>query len=136
VALCLAVVEHIDQPVEFLREIRELLAPEGYLLLSTPNLDDWLIDFLPGVYDRFFFRWVHTWYFNQAALQQLAQRAGFSRVEVKYHHRFDLSNALHWLRDQRPTGLGRTPLLKGLDRTWAQHLEDLGRADFIYAWLY
>ena len=37
----LEILEHLDSPRHFLREIHKLLEPEGYLLLSTPNIANW-----------------------------------------------------------------------------------------------
>jgi 2-polyprenyl-3-methyl-5-hydroxy-6-metoxy-1,4-benzoquinol methylase len=135
-AVCFAVIEHVADPVVFLQEIRRLLKPGGSLLLSTPNYDDWLISFLPGVYDRFFFRRAHTWYFNGPSLTNLAELAGFGKVVLRYVQRFDLSNALHWIKDHRPTGLGRTPWWQGLDGVFSSYLEGLGKSDFLYAHLW
>jgi 2-polyprenyl-3-methyl-5-hydroxy-6-metoxy-1,4-benzoquinol methylase len=135
-AFSFAVIEHVEDPLGFVKEVGQLLKPGGSLWLSTPNYDDWLIGFLPGVYDRFFFRRAHTWYFNGAALTTLAEKAGFSKVSLKYVHRFDLANALHWIRDHQPTGLGRTPWFQGLDDAFQRHLESLGKTDFLYARLW
>jgi len=35
------ILEHLDSPRHFLREIHELLQPGGHLLLSTPNIANW-----------------------------------------------------------------------------------------------
>ena len=129
-----AVLEHVPRPLDLLKEIQALLKPDGALLISTPNYEDWLMEFLPGVYDKFFFRTAHRWYFNGDALRTLGRLAGFNRVEIQYQHRFDLSNALNWIRDGRPTGKGRWPVLKRLDDVYRRELADLGRADYIYAW--
>jgi SAM-dependent methyltransferase len=37
----LEIVEHLDSPRHFLREVRELLEPTGHVLLSTPNVANW-----------------------------------------------------------------------------------------------
>jgi 2-polyprenyl-3-methyl-5-hydroxy-6-metoxy-1,4-benzoquinol methylase len=136
IAVSFAVIEHVENPLEFLQEIRQLLKPEGFLLLSTPNYDDWLIEFLPGVYDQFFFRRAHSWYFNGGSLKNLAMRAGFNKVTIQYRQRYDISNALHWIRDHRPSGFGKTSLFRNLDEVFRQHLECAGKADFLYAWLW
>jgi SAM-dependent methyltransferase len=36
------IIEHLDSPRLFLSEVRELLADDGLLLLTTPNVADWL----------------------------------------------------------------------------------------------
>ena len=106
VAVSFSVIEHLEDPLAFLKDIRRLLRPGGRLLLSTPNRKDWLLEFLPDDYARFFYRTVHTWYFDAEALSKLVLLAGFADPAVSHLHRYDLSNALLWLRDKRPTGLG------------------------------
>lgn len=132
-AVCFAVVEHVEKPLKFLKEIKSLLRPNGFLLLSTPNAQDWLIEFLPSVYDKFFYRYVHTWYFNQESIQQLGIRAGFKNIQVHYVQRFGISNALHWIRDHCPTG--KTSLLQDLDEAYRQVLEKQKCSDYLYAWM-
>lgn len=127
------VIEHLENPLEFLKEIKLLLKTDGFLLLCTPNCQDWLIDFLPGVYDRFFFRQVHRWYFTGYSLEKLGSLAGFSKVNIKYIQKYDLSNALLWIRDHRPTGQGKTNVFRDLDTNYKMTREKQGRSDFIYA---
>jgi len=133
IAVSFAVIEHLENPLEFLKEIKLLLKPDGFLLVSTPNYQDWLIDFLPAVYDRFFFRYVHLWYFTGNSLEKLGSLAGFSKVNIKYIQRYDLSNALFWIRDHRPTGQGKTSVFRDLDAIYKMTLEKQERTDFIYA---
>ncbi len=41
--LMMAVLEHLDSPRETLRDVRPHLAPDGYLLMTTPSpLGDWI----------------------------------------------------------------------------------------------
>jgi 2-polyprenyl-3-methyl-5-hydroxy-6-metoxy-1,4-benzoquinol methylase len=35
--VCLAVIEHVDQPIEFLEKLRPFLARNGQIVLTTPN---------------------------------------------------------------------------------------------------
>jgi SAM-dependent methyltransferase len=134
-AVCFSVIEHLDDPVDFLLQVRKLLRTDGQLLVSTPNLNDWLLGLLPDVYPSFFYRVVHQWYFGESSLIHLARIAGFSKVLVTYVHRFDLSNFLLWLRDKRPTGSGKIQVSPSLNAHFCRSLEEAGRADYIYAWL-
>lgn len=134
-AVSFAVMEHVDDPLLFLQEIRQLIKPGGKVLISTPNYDDWLLKFLPDIYESFFYRQAHQWYFNGRSIQKLANYAGFKSVELVYKNRFDLSNTLHWLRDHRPTGIGKTETFTEMDCSYKSLLERSGKADFIYAWL-
>ena len=134
-AVSFAVIEHVNLPLSFLKEIRKLLKAGEKLLISTPNADDWLIDFLPGVYDRFFYRRAHRWYFSGQALKWLGKMAGVSRIEIQYRQNYDISNALHWIKEGRPTGMAKTKMFQNLDPAFRSHLEGKGISDFIYAFM-
>lgn len=133
VAACFSVIEHVADPVSLLGDIRRLLRPGGGLLLSTPNLDDWMLELLPEDYGAFFYRTVHTWYFDAGSLRALASAAGFAECAVEYVHRFDLSNALLWLRDRRPSGQAAVAVAPPVDAAFCRWLESAGRADYMYA---
>jgi SAM-dependent methyltransferase len=36
------IIEHLDSPRQFLGEVRQLLADDGFLVLTTPNVADWM----------------------------------------------------------------------------------------------
>jgi 2-polyprenyl-3-methyl-5-hydroxy-6-metoxy-1,4-benzoquinol methylase len=133
-AVSFSVLEHVERPREFLEEIRALLKPGGFLALSTPNADDLMVEICPE-YAAFFYRKVHLWYFTATALKTLAAKSGFSNCEVKFDHRFDLSNAMIWMRDKRPSGLSRLKFDSAVDAIWKQSLVTQGRSDYIYATL-
>jgi 2-polyprenyl-3-methyl-5-hydroxy-6-metoxy-1,4-benzoquinol methylase len=130
------VLEHVEDPVRFFKEIRDLLKPDGFLLMSTPNRDDWLLDFLPEDYGRFFFRYVHPWYFNAQSLTHLAKRAGFRKVKIRHTQRYDISNALLWIRDRCPTGKGKIKMFQSLDSEYKKLLQKSGRSDLLFAKIY
>ena len=132
VAVAFSLVEHVEDPLALLRDIRRLLKPSGRLLISTPNRRDWLLEILPEEYAAFFYRVVHLWYFDAEAVERLMQAAGFIDIAVSYHHRFDLSNAILWLRDKRPTGIGKLPVAGGASEVFRGLLESSGRADYLY----
>ena len=132
-AVAFSLVEHVDDPVALLRDVRRLLRPGGRLLVSTPNRSDWLLELLPDDYRAFFYRRVHRWYFDGAALTALLRHAGFEGVSVRCLHRFDVSNAVLWLRDRRPTGLGTLSLPAAWNDVFRTMLEATGRGDYLYA---
>lgn len=131
-AVSFSVLEHVERPREFLEEIRALLKPGGFLGLSTPNADDLMVEICPE-YAAFFYRKVHLWYFTATALKNLAEKAGFTKCEIRFDHRFDLSNAMIWMRDKRPSGLGKLKFDPSVDAVWKQSLMSQGRSDYIYA---
>lgn len=133
-AFSFSTVEHIENPSEFFSEICQLLRPNGFFLVSTPNRKDILMDLLGDEYRRFFYRTVHRWYFDMGALVDLAKRCHFKVVQARCLQRFGISNALVWLRDRRPTGDQALPGLDdpALNQFWKNYLESKDAGDYLY----
>ena len=62
------VIEHVESPVEFLKEIYKLLKPGGEAMISTPNRNDILINLLDE-FKEFFYRTQHRWYFDKNCIE-------------------------------------------------------------------
>jgi SAM-dependent methyltransferase len=133
-AFSFSTVEHVLNPSEFFRSIRSLLAPDGLLLVSTPNRADVLMDLLGDEYRRFFYRTVHRWYFDMPSLAGLAARSGMAVVQQQCQQRFGISNVLRWLRDRRPKGDAPLPHFGDalINETWKAYLESKGIGDYLY----
>jgi 2-polyprenyl-3-methyl-5-hydroxy-6-metoxy-1,4-benzoquinol methylase len=133
IAVSLHVLEHVPDPIAYLREIREALAPTGVAFVLTPNSDNILLRLDAPGYRSFDYRTVHRWYFNGASLQRCARYAGFDTARVFYQHNYDLSNAVLWLRDGRPTGCGALPMFdERINDGWSSFLEGNGMADTVW----
>ena len=137
VVVCFSVLEHIEDPLSFLRETLKLLSPGGKIILSTPNADDILLSVLPDLYPQFFYRKAHLWYFNRSSLQKILELAGYSKIKIIPCHRFGLSNFLLWLRDRTPNGNARLGGITGiLNAVWKCELERTNKCDYFYAEAY
>jgi len=124
--------EHLtlDEGLAFLKECRRVLAPDGVLRLSTPNLDWVMLTHYRGPtaaeadaqvdclrLNRAFHAWGHQFLYNRAMLGAAVRSAGFA------------STAL------RPYGESERPELAGLERhqTWVDTPE-LPHVLIIEAW--
>ncbi len=136
IVVSFAVLEHVENPIAFLNEVKSLLKPDGFLLISTPNAEDWLLEFMPVEYGRFFYRNVHKWYFNCESLRFVSDAVSFKDLSIKFVQRFDISNALLWAYKRQPTGFSKFKILNGINGSYKHYIEDIGRSDFIYAWMY
>lgn len=78
------VIEHLQQPLELLRECQRILRPGGILLIGTGNAASWSMAAMGA-------RWEyldivrhggHVSFFNPGSIAALAQRSGFSVAAV------------------------------------------------------
>lgn len=133
VAFSIQVIEHVTDPRAFLADIRPLLAPDGVLIVSTPNRADILMELLPDDFPAFFYRTQHRWCFDASSLARCANAAGFAVAQTRHVHRYGLANAMQWLRDRRPKGrVSLPPIDRTMDGLWSSWLEATGRADCLY----
>jgi 2-polyprenyl-3-methyl-5-hydroxy-6-metoxy-1,4-benzoquinol methylase len=99
--------EHLADPVAFLRSQLGLLKPGGRIVLEVPNANDALtVLYEIPAYARFIWVVSHRWYFTEKSLAATIAKAG-GRGEVRLDQRYDLSNHIVWARDGRPGGMGR-----------------------------
>jgi SAM-dependent methyltransferase len=111
VVFSIQVIEHVSDPLDFLKGIRRLLAPDGIAVISTPNRADILMDLLPDAFPEFFYRVQHRWYFTAPCLERFAISAGLKVDQFRYVHRYGIANTLLWLRDRRPAGRAKLSIL-------------------------
>ena len=84
-AVMFETIEHLQDPIGVLRNVRQLLRRQGLLLLSTPNWEAFTRHALGE-------QWAvispaeHLYYFNEATLTAALKQAGFSWVH--YHRDF------------------------------------------------
>ncbi len=78
------IVEHMEDPLSFLRGIRTVLSPNGRLILSTPNPLSWPVIFFEWARSRrFFYTPYHIYYFTPRWMERLLHRAGFEMEKVE-----------------------------------------------------
>lgn len=134
VATSFAVIEHLGDPVGFLRQIRRLIADGGVLFLTTPNRNDILMQMGGAAYAAFWYRRAHVHYFDATSLKAAVLKAGFRDISVEYFHRFDFGNFAGWLREGKPSGRDTsTPLGAEFDALWRARLEGAGASDYLLA---
>ncbi len=129
------VLEHIRDPVAFLKELQNYLKPGGRLLLEVPNVDDVLLteydipDFGPFYYQK-----AHYYNFSRTTLEAVIKKAGY-QVQIFPAQRYDLSNHMHWMMTGRPGGMGKYSkfLSKALDIAYKESLENHWICDTLFA---
>ncbi len=93
--------EHIPDPVAFLKRVRTLLSPKGTLFIEVPNIDDAALDLSAG-YRAFYWQFAHCSYFNAKTLARTLKKAGFKKVAPWYEQRYGLENLMGWMVAGKP----------------------------------
>lgn len=82
-------IEHVDDPLKVLRRLRLLLAPDGILVMSTPNLDSRQIDWFGPTWAHWHAPY-HRYIFSRKGLIALVQQVGLLPVH------FQSFSSLYW----------------------------------------
>lgn len=72
-------IEHVQMPDQLLKHIFNMLKPEGYLILTTPDQQG----FLSKIMGRFWFEYYnleHLYFFRQSVLQNMVKNFGFQII--------------------------------------------------------
>lgn len=97
------VLEHIGDPVVFLKELKTYLKPNGKLVIVVPNI----LDPLVSLYDiealrQFYFCIEHLFYYSPKTLTETLDRAGY-QVTIESVQEYPITNHLNWIYRQKPS---------------------------------
>lgn len=131
--------EHVDNPLSFLKEVKHVLKPGGVAFIEVPNLWDGLRS-VWGIpeYEKFYFHDDHLFYFSWKSLVAYAQKAGFDKPQIFFTQDYSLLNHIHWLMNKGPqsdchVGLGPVKF-EGKDSgtaAWLSHKLSALNEDYI-----
>ena len=126
------VIEHVEDPFQFMRECYELLREGGTCIAGTPTEQPVMRMALGEEYDQFLFSTQHLWIFNEESLRRLAEQAGFQNVKVKYYQRYGLGNLISWLKYHKPMGNVKCEYVSDtVDKAWIINSEERKLADYL-----
>lgn len=131
------VIEHVEDPEIFLKNAFELLSNDGQAIIGTPTDAPVMRELLGNVYEqKLLFSTQHLWVFSQSNLRMLAERVGFSDIQIKYYQRYGISNMLGWIKNQKPCGHVRYDFVgEVMDNVYKSDCEQRGLADYIVIYL-
>ena len=133
IATSFDVLEHVENPKEYLKEIYSSLVKGGSMYLMTPNYNEILNDFSIKEFDEFNFRTAHYYYFCEKSIESILISAGFSNFKIGFHHKYDISNLLFWLKDKKPTGENKSDLFDlEMNSIYKNYLIRKGKASHLW----
>lgn len=94
------VLEHIRDPINFLKNILKLLKPRGKLIVEVPNFNDFQIK-LNNAYRDWQYQRAHIHYFTPNILKYVFTQAGL-KVNVIGVQRYSIENMFSWKLTGKP----------------------------------
>lgn len=128
--------EHLLEPIDTLRQIREKMVVGGKLVVEVPHARDFLLSFLELESFKKFTLWKeHRILHTRESLIEFIKAAGFNNIIVQGKQRYPLSNHLHWLQHNQPNGHVKWNFLNTEEilRVYENLLISLDRTDTIVA---
>lgn len=132
------VLEHIKDPIHFLKKLKNCLSDEGMLFIEVPNNEDILLSIydIPEFRD-FYYQSAHIWYFNKKSLGILLNKSGY-KFSILGIQRYDISNHIYWLKNRMPGGnkFFNNIFSQDLNKTYEKNLKEKGTTDTLFAVCY
>lgn len=132
------VIEHVQDPKEFLKDIFDLLVKGGQAIIGTPTDAPVMRSLLGEIFERkLLFSTQHLWVFSENNLKMLARETGFSNIEIGYFQRYGFGNLLGWLRDKEAcSDITDAFLTDSLDSIWKSECRARKLADYIVLYVH
>ena len=131
------VIEHVEDPVLFLKDIYDLLSEGGQAIIGTPTDAPVMRELLGEIYEKkILFSTQHLWIFSEKNYKDIARKAGFCNVKVKYFQRYGLDNLVGWLvNKEAKSEICASFITATFEDTWKRECEKNGLADYIVLYL-
>jgi 2-polyprenyl-3-methyl-5-hydroxy-6-metoxy-1,4-benzoquinol methylase len=99
------VIEHLKDPIEFLRKMSSLLKTGGRIFLEFPNANDALLSRYESKEFSDFTHWsCHLMTFDEKTINDVIAKSNLKIVSMKQIQRYPLSNHMFWLSKGKPGG--------------------------------
>jgi len=99
------VIEHLPDPLETLKLLKEKIVSGGMLIIEVPHANDLLLSTLKNDAFKQFTLWSqHLVLHTRESLSRMLSYVGFEDISIEGVQRYPLSNHLNWLSNGRPGG--------------------------------
>lgn len=99
--ICMHLLEHLSEPVAYLKAIKPLLSADGEVLFEVPNIDCFLAE-LSSDYKDFCYIYEHVSYYNSDTLRKVFELAGYEIKSIYTKEIYSLENHINWIRTGKP----------------------------------
>lgn len=130
------VFEHLDDPIYWLKKIRNCVKKTGRVFIEVPNASDALLSIYNSREFEDFTYWsAHLYLYTSKSLEKVINDSEeFDIVEKGQIQRYPLSNHLMWLAKGEPGGQNKWDMLNSdeLNEAYANKLRELGVCDTLF----
>ena len=95
------VLEHMREPIDFLKKCKKLLKPKGKIVVEVPNYDDFQLK-LNKKYSEFYWQRAHISYFTPKILRKVFQKNHFKNIKIVGVQRYSIENLFNWRLTNKP----------------------------------
>lgn len=132
------VLEHIENPIDFLKGLKQLLNENGEIYIEVPNVDDVMVKtFKCRPFIEHYYKKAHIFNFNEKGLELIFNKCSFSNYKINYIQRYNLSNNLYWLSTGKPSGRNSSVYINfitdKLNNEYINSLKKNKQADTLFA---
>lgn len=128
------VLEHIGEPINFLKSLKPLLKDGGKIYCEVPNVDDIMIKTFRNLpFMNFYYKKAHLYNFNSTGLGYVIKEAGY-QYHISFIQRYDISNHFYWLGKGLPGGKGyyNQILSDETNQVYIKSLINAGQTDTLF----
>lgn len=131
------VIEHVQSPESFIKDVYDLLTAGGKAIIGTPTDAPVMRSLLGKDYEKkLLFSTQHLWILSEKNLRIISEKCGFKNIDIKYYQRYGIDNMLGWLKEKEPKSeIKQKFITETLNNVWKAQLVDNGLADYIVLYL-
>lgn len=131
------VIEHVQSPESFIKDVYDLLTAGGKEIIGTPTDAPVMRSMLGKDYEKkLLFSTQHLWILSEKNLRIISEKCGFKNIDIKYYQRYGIDNMLGWLKEKEPKSeIKQKFITETLNNVWKAQLVDNGLADYIVLYL-
>lgn len=130
------VIEHVDDPYEFMKDIYDLLADGGKGIIGTPSDAPVMREMLGKDYEQFLYSYQHPWILTEKSFEIICRNAGFSKICIAQKQRYGLANTMEWFLNKKPKGHIYYDFISDvMNETFKREIEAKGKADYLIAYV-
>ena len=131
------VIEHVEDPEAFLKDIYNLLSDNGSAIVATPTDAPVMRELIGTHYEKqVLYSVQHLWIFSQASLKLLAEKCGFKKIEVKTYQRYGIDNLFGWLINKKPLASAQSSIItQTMNNVWKTQCCDSDLGDYVVMYL-